>query len=662
MVPKVLAQVTTTFPRIGPLQPPSTLEDLVRYIFIVTIVILGLLILWRLIRAGISWMLAGEDVKKIEAAKSMIWNAFLGAIIILSSVIFLRTLSSHYTQVSVPVTPPRKVTKAEIASAQKDVLLCKTTCDNKDVECTEKNCQFPPLDGNVEKLVKEGYIFPVGYGDEKIRNYIIAFDKPASEWKDVPGAEYHVRIWIEGIGWLGESTQKQSKENKSFKVFSTLASKNCTQVKENWEGDTVTHKYCSGGYEEIEYGGTYVYYLSEQGPPSSEGCRSFRHIVNRDKTFTYCGPTNPQRGEVQCEKTMAIRCPDCPFVIECKVVSEKMLPASKSCTQVKENWDSEVHIHKYCSDGCEEIDDTFEYCSKGTPPECRTFSNKNKEAIISSIDYCGPTKPSKQEIKCQKVKGAKCFDCLVIRCEKPSETLSPPSEQQPSATSTQSQAGGSLEGMRYIIMGKYQILENKELKITFCKRVGAQRQSKENKPFKVFSTLTSQSSSECKEFKDQWGNVWRYCPKEEPKEESKKESEGESKKETPSTPRPEKGATSKQTTKQFCKTFTAKGQPLIITDLSKECGEICNQVREIDIQNKGTVVITQEPNFKGYALYLIGPWEYESAAIAPKNWAKRDICLTDKGEEVKCDPEISKPGVSPPLSAYIPIKSLLLIP
>jgi hypothetical protein len=211
MVPKVLAQVTTTFPRIGPLQPPSTLEDLVRYIFIVTIVILGLLILWRLIRAGISWMLAGEDVKKIEAAKSMIWNAFLGAIIILSSVIFLRTLSSHFTQVSVPVEPPRKVTKHEVISGQKGIAFCKSNCARDDVNCIEENCEnFTRGSANVEQLIKSGYNHLIGYGDpnEGKKNFVIFFDKSSYESMQ-PLSASRVRVWLE------EENREQTVNNLS---------------------------------------------------------------------------------------------------------------------------------------------------------------------------------------------------------------------------------------------------------------------------------------------------------------------------------------------------------------------------------------------------------------------------------------------------------------
>jgi hypothetical protein len=199
MISEVLAEVTTTFPSIGPLQRPSTLEELVRYIFIVTIVILGLLILWRLIRAGISWMLAGEDIQKIQAAKSMIWNAFLGAVIILSSVIFLRTLSPHFTQVSVPVEGPRKVTKHEVISGQKGIAFCKSNCARDNADCIEKNCEnFTGGSANVEKLIKSGYNYLIGYGDpeEGKKNFAIFFDKSSYETGQ-PLSASKVRIWVE---------------------------------------------------------------------------------------------------------------------------------------------------------------------------------------------------------------------------------------------------------------------------------------------------------------------------------------------------------------------------------------------------------------------------------------------------------------------------------
>jgi len=213
MVPEVLAQVTTTFPKIGPLQPPSTLEELVRYIFIVTIVILGLLIFWRLIRAGISWMLAGEDIQKLQAAKSMIWNAFFGAIIILSSVIFLRTLSSHYTQVSVPVEPPRKVTKYEVISGQKGIAFCKKNCERYDVDCIEQNCEnFTGGSANAEQFIKSGYNHLIGYGDpgEGKKNYVIFFDKTLYE-TGLPLSASKVKVWLE------EENQEQTIDLSNMK-------------------------------------------------------------------------------------------------------------------------------------------------------------------------------------------------------------------------------------------------------------------------------------------------------------------------------------------------------------------------------------------------------------------------------------------------------------
>jgi len=200
MVSEVLAaKIKTTFPRIGPLQPPSTLEDLVRYIFIITIIILGLLIFWRLIRAGISWMMAGEEPQKIQATKSMIWNAFLGAIIVLASVIFLRTLSSSYTGVSVPVTPPRRVTKHETISGQKGIAFCKSACARDDANCIEKYCEnFTGGTANVARLIKSGYNHLIGYGDpgKGKKNFAIFFDKSSYEAGQSLSAS-KVKVWLE---------------------------------------------------------------------------------------------------------------------------------------------------------------------------------------------------------------------------------------------------------------------------------------------------------------------------------------------------------------------------------------------------------------------------------------------------------------------------------
>jgi len=267
MIPEVSAQVQTTFPRIGPLQPPTTLEELVRYIFIVTVIILGLLIFWRLIRAGISWMLAGEDIQKIQSAKSMIWNAFLGALIILSSWIFLHTISpSSFTQVSVPVEPPREVPKSEVISRQKGVAFCKSNCARGDKDCIEKNCiNFTGGASDTKKLINEGYNYLIGYGDPEQgkKNFAIFFGK--QEGNDKSFSE--VRIWLEefekekqldlkGMESVFVNSYDTSKENeievilckrtnleegqKSFekfcKIFSTVLERGKTLKLENIAG------------------------------------------------------------------------------------------------------------------------------------------------------------------------------------------------------------------------------------------------------------------------------------------------------------------------------------------------------------------------------------------------------------------------------------------
>jgi hypothetical protein len=84
-----------------PTGPVTTVPDqgllgfgqLIENIFNYSIYVLGIAVFLMIFAAGFVWLTAGGNAGKIGQAKSMIFNAIIGAILLLSSVIILRTIN-----------------------------------------------------------------------------------------------------------------------------------------------------------------------------------------------------------------------------------------------------------------------------------------------------------------------------------------------------------------------------------------------------------------------------------------------------------------------------------------------------------------------------------------------------------------------------------------
>jgi hypothetical protein len=193
MIPEVFAQANkTTFPTIGGLKAPGNINELIQYVFGVVLVILGILIFWRLIRAGIAWMLAGDEPTKVQQAKSMIWNAFLGALLILGAWLILNTISPSLTNPNVDIPSPIQVTFEETMRKNKGIVLCKGG------NITQENCiNITEGADNIKDFIDQGYTQIRGFGDGQ--NYAIFFSEPLAT-VNKPGSAYKVAVWTESEG------------------------------------------------------------------------------------------------------------------------------------------------------------------------------------------------------------------------------------------------------------------------------------------------------------------------------------------------------------------------------------------------------------------------------------------------------------------------------
>lgn len=137
------------------------IADYIDALYLMAISIASLLVVFRLMWAGVEYMLTESVIKKNDA-KSKIGSALLGLVIILSAVTILETINPNLTNLkvigegkSVKITGDSTILDygdlyfepGEIFSEQKIVNYCKSfdllydqNCHDKYIEALEKNC------------------------------------------------------------------------------------------------------------------------------------------------------------------------------------------------------------------------------------------------------------------------------------------------------------------------------------------------------------------------------------------------------------------------------------------------------------------------------------------------------------------------------------------
>jgi len=82
----------------GAPDPTEGIPQLIAFIYGFALWIVGVLVFLQITRAGVMWLLAAGNASKIGSAKSLITNAIVGLIILLSSVVILNTINPTLTQ------------------------------------------------------------------------------------------------------------------------------------------------------------------------------------------------------------------------------------------------------------------------------------------------------------------------------------------------------------------------------------------------------------------------------------------------------------------------------------------------------------------------------------------------------------------------------------
>lgn len=82
----------------GAPDPTGGIPQLIAFIYGFALWIVGVLVFLQITRAGVMWLLAAGNASKIGSAKSLMTNAIVGLIVLLSSVVILNTINPTLTQ------------------------------------------------------------------------------------------------------------------------------------------------------------------------------------------------------------------------------------------------------------------------------------------------------------------------------------------------------------------------------------------------------------------------------------------------------------------------------------------------------------------------------------------------------------------------------------
>jgi hypothetical protein len=92
------------FPQVGGFSPGSSAspEDWIRYIYLLSMALVGLALVYTFARAGIEWMFGGANPGQITAAKKRMQEGIIGLLILLGSYVFLREINPQLVSLKTP--------------------------------------------------------------------------------------------------------------------------------------------------------------------------------------------------------------------------------------------------------------------------------------------------------------------------------------------------------------------------------------------------------------------------------------------------------------------------------------------------------------------------------------------------------------------------------
>ena len=98
------AGLQVDWPEVGGIKPTGSFGPghWIQYIFVFALSIVGLAVIAAFVWAGIEYMTAGDNSSKVSSAKSRMWSAVQGLIILLGSYIVLNTINPDLINIREP--------------------------------------------------------------------------------------------------------------------------------------------------------------------------------------------------------------------------------------------------------------------------------------------------------------------------------------------------------------------------------------------------------------------------------------------------------------------------------------------------------------------------------------------------------------------------------
>jgi hypothetical protein len=127
-----------TLPGAPALGPGTTVPEYILYIFIFSLVVVGITALSLFIYAGILWLTASGSTDQIQKAKKIFVNVFLGVILLLGSFLLFRLLNPELLLLRAPDLPSLAIINAPICVPLAPAL-GQTSCESRGsafVNCT----------------------------------------------------------------------------------------------------------------------------------------------------------------------------------------------------------------------------------------------------------------------------------------------------------------------------------------------------------------------------------------------------------------------------------------------------------------------------------------------------------------------------------------------
>lgn len=168
-------ELEITYPKIPGFRIPSTVKtdlfDYLKYIFVFFIAISGLLAFFMIIYAGVRYLTSTGKPSVMADARDQITSAFLGLLILLFSIVVLKTINPQIVKVSLPKVP---LPAADFSSG---ILLCKSQINlaiqnsgnkeeiEKEREKINRECVYPSMPGTIPSTFRYLYLNPASnYG------------------------------------------------------------------------------------------------------------------------------------------------------------------------------------------------------------------------------------------------------------------------------------------------------------------------------------------------------------------------------------------------------------------------------------------------------------------------------------------------------------------